>query len=510
MLKVTSIKQFLLLAIIGLVVISGTITLVANYEETQEQVEELFDAELAQMARVLQSILISQLKRTNLESLKQALVYEDFSAAEELEGEEDHHHEYTDLGHKYEKKLAFQVWHDDGRMLIHTKSAEGYKFRRMDAGFHVLKGEGSNWRTFTLHDTQLKAWIQVAQRADVRSELVGEIALQSIWPSLVLIVLLIIGIGWVVKRALTPLQDVSEQLEKRSADNLSTLSDNQYPSELKLLVAAINGLFTRLQRAMERERRFTADAAHELRTPLAATKVHLENALVAIKNDTPAPDEAQKNVWKEGKQTPPSSTPQSPLQSALQPSQLPVQQMQSLAADCIIKALTGLQRLIHLVEQLLQLSRLEQENQQLEKQNILLNDIVSAEVDAIHHYAAGKNVSVMIDNQASVSIKANSSMLHILIRNLIDNAVRYSPQDGIVNVRLSNNELIVEDQGPGIPVELRDQIFERFFRGKSSRESGSGLGLSIVQEIAQLHGMQIELSDAAGEKSGLRVQVLMS
>ena len=541
MFKVTSIKNFLLMSIIGLIIVSGTITLVINYEETQEQVEELFDAELAQMARVLQSILVNQLKGTTLATIQEALVFQDFNAADELEHLEKGHEEYTDLGHKYEKKLAFQVWHEDGRQLIHTKSAEGYQFTRMPAGFHELSGHESHWRTFTLFDPHLKIWIQVAQRADVRSELTGEIALHSLFPSSALILLLIFGISWVVSRALAPLQGMSTELGERSADNLANLTENRYPKELQILVDAINRLFTKLRNAMERERRFTADAAHELRTPLAATKVHLENALVAIGQfrqqeqagksgdvicDIKNQDIANKNIESkdiESKDIESRDTESKPPENK----KAKTNKMQAMATDSVTKAMTGLQRLIHMVEQLLQLSRLDQEHHHLEKQPTCLNELVEDEIDALSGYAAGKGVAIVFEQSPSKavagdiaetgteakqslmehSIMGNPGMLQILLRNLLDNAVRYSPKDSTVKVRLEPGRLVIEDQGPGIPAELREQIFERFYRGKSTRESGSGLGLSIVQQIAHLHGMTIELGDAENHPSGLRVTV---
>ncbi|OZG71032.1 two-component sensor histidine kinase [Hahella sp. CCB-MM4] len=497
--RVSSIKRFLLISISALIIISGLITLVTNYAETHEQVEELFDAELAQMSRLLQSILANQLKSTHLNALKQALVYEDYEDSKEMESDEEHYQEYNELGHKYEKKLAFQVWHENGQILIHTQSAKEYEYKRMPAGFHDLKVGDSAWRTFTLHDPQLRLWIQVAQRADVRSELTQQIALQSLWPSLALIVLLVFGISWVVTRGLLPLGEVSSELKQRSADNLSTLPHDHYPEELRSLVSALNDLFTRLQKAMERERRFTADAAHELRTPLAATKVHLENATTALKsledstketvenNDSNRDSEREKEKEKEKEKESNSSL------------------YRRVAGDSIDKALTGLQRLIHMVEQLLQLSRLDQENAILEKKPVQWGDLVNEEIAAVEDYAKEKGIDIAVTDNASSPIEGNPGMLRILLRNLLDNAIRYSPSGSQITIVLRQHQLIIEDQGPGIPSELREQMFERFFRGKATRESGSGLGLSISLQIAELHGATLTMSDAENGPHGLRM-----
>jgi len=328
------------------------------------------------------------------------------------------------------------------------------------------------------------------------------------------ILLLILGISWMVSRALAPLLGMSTELGERSADNLANLTENQYPQELQILVDAINRLFTKLRNAMERERRFTADAAHELRTPLAATKVHLENALVAIG---------------QCRQQEPLSNSDVESKKVATKMKVTTNKMQVMATDSITKAMTGLQRLIHMVEQLLQLSRLDQEHHHLEKQPTCLNELIEDEISALSGYATSKGVTIDFKQSPSKaftsntletgreanqplplmeqSIMGNPDMLQILLRNLLDNTVRYSPKDSTVKVRLEPGRLIIEDQGPGIPAELREQIFERFYRGKSTRESGSGLGLSIVQQIAHLHGMTIELDEAESNQGGLRVKV---
>ncbi|WP_020408608.1 ATP-binding protein [Hahella ganghwensis] len=484
-LQITSIKRFLLISISALIIISGLITLVTNYVETQEQVEELFDAELAQMSRLLQSTLANQLKSTHLSSLQQPLVYEDFGESKDMSSDEEDYDEYNELGHKYEKKLAFQVWHENGQLLIHTKSAKGYDYQRMPVGFHNLKTDDNRWRIFTLHDSKLKLWIQVAQRADGRSELTQEIALQSIWPSLILIVLLVFGVSWVVRKGLMPLGEVSSQLKQRSADNLSTLPHHHYPAELQTLVSSLNDLFTRLQKAMERERRFTADAAHELRTPLAATKVHLENATAALDALTEA-----------------SSPALSETSNEMSPTSC-----QQVAGDSVRKALTGMQRLIHMVEQLLQLSRLDQENAALEKKPISWRDLVNEELSAMEDYAGQKGIRMKVLERESSPILGNASMLRILLRNLLDNAICYSPPHSEITISLEDHQLTVEDQGPGIPPELREQMFERFYRGKATRESGSGLGLSISLQIAELHDATLSMSDTENSPTGLRMSL---
>ncbi|MBU6951134.1 ATP-binding protein [Hahella sp. HN01] len=457
-----SIKRFLLISLIAIICLGGLFTALANYHDSQEQVEELFDAELAQMARMLQSLLASQMKRTNLDHLQDALVYEDYAIDEREEAGLSDGEEYTPLGHKYEKKLAFQVWSESGKLLIQTKSAS-QGFTRHQAGFNSDKVDGEPWRTFTLFDENLRIWIQVAQQEDVRSELTEEIAEHVIWPSLLLIPIILLGVSWAVTRALKPLSTISKELKQRDYANLQVLDDANYPTELAILVDAINDLFQRLQATSDRERQFTADAAHELRTPLAGVKVHLQNAQEMAQSE-------------------------------------PV-------SDCLRKALRGLDRLIHMVEQLLQLSRLDHERALSDAQpvqiDMLCQDILRESQPLIEE----KNIRAEFNADACAPIQGNPAALSILLRNLVDNALRYSPKDSQITLQVKDKTLVIEDQGPGIPPEQRQQAMERFHRGKQQNEIGSGLGLSICQRIADLHRARISLDDRQDQQPGLRVQV---
>jgi len=270
--SIPSIKRFLLIAIISLISVMWTISTVLNFHESQEQVEEVFDAELAQMSRMLQAVITTNIKLSTNQA-PQPLSYLDKGILDEAFG----HQEYNERGHKYEKKLAFQVWNTKGKLFFENHIQLPKPFGILKPGFQTVITKQLNWRTFTLKDEDYGFWIKVAQREDVRTELTNEIAWNTTWPSLVIVPFLILILGAVIQKGLSPLRQISAELKGRDYHNLSELNESDYPKELKHMVSELNSLFERVNDTYERERRFTADAAHELRTPLSISKVHLQN-----------------------------------------------------------------------------------------------------------------------------------------------------------------------------------------------------------------------------------------
>ena len=460
--RFTSIRRFLTISIVSLLVIGGFFTSASSYYESKEQVEELFDAELAQMGRVLQSIIGSQRKERILGNVHKALIYDDYEPQSELpEGSE-----YTKFGHKYEKKLAFQVWDEQGNLLIHTKSSSLTVFDELVLGYGYVEFDDFNWRTFTLHDEKQQLWIQVAQRSDVRNELIEELAIHSVISSLILIPFLILLMSWVIRRGLSPLDAISYQLKKRSLSRLDYLDGNHYPCELEQLVDSINELFERVQSSAERERQFTADAAHELRTPLSVTKIHLQNSLLIVTD--------------------------------------------SQVKGSIEKALKGFDRLIQLVEQLLVLSRLDFETVLSDRRSTDVARLCLEQLEENQDRIEEKQINIDSIDIHNVTVLCQESAMSILVRNVLDNAIAYTKEGGQIHIELNEKGLIVNDEGSGIPEASIESVFDRFYRVPGNRQTGSGLGLSICKRIALLNGFDLSLCNRTDGIQGLSVILLFN
>ena len=443
----------MLLAIVSLITIAWLVSSTLIYHESKEQVEELFDAELAQLSRMLQAVITANINLSH-QSNPQPLAYLDKQVLDSAFGNQ----EYNAQGHKYEKKLAFQVWDTQGQLFFENTTSLATSFSNLEPGFQTDNTHTAKWRSFTLKDNDLGFWIKVAQREDVRTELTNEIAWNTTWPNLAIMPLLMLILGGLIQKGLSPLHLISTELIERDYNNLTELKVSNYPKELKLMVRELNNLFLRVNASRQRERRFTADAAHELRTPLSISKVHLQNI----------------------QQVSPSAQ----------------------VSDFVSKALVGINRLIHMVQQLLILSRLDaQEEEQKTTINLaLLCHEVSLEIKQI---PALSNHKINITSPATVNISANEASLHILLRNLFDNACRYANKDTTIEIVISDSTLSILNECPPIEDKTLALLFERFKRGGDNKQQGSGLGLSICLQICQLNQFSLSLDNRKDGIEGL-------
>ncbi|OHC71363.1 MAG: hypothetical protein A2045_17110 [Rhodocyclales bacterium GWA2_65_20] len=307
--------------------------------------------------------------------------------------------------------------------------------------------------------------VRAPENDEERHELVNRIAWRLIAPALFGLPLLGAWVWLATRRSLVPLVAVAAQIAGRDPTRLHAIVPESAPEEIRPLVEAINGLFGRVEAALESERQFTADAAHELRTPLAALAAQAQVA-------TRARDETERN-----------------------------HALEQLTA--------GMARATRLVDQLLTLARIDPEQEAKPPATVQL-DRLAEEVCAGHGpQALAKDIALELD-AAPVAIPADADLLRILLRNLVDNAIRYTPSDGRVNVTVAacgdGARLAVSDTGPGIPPAERDRVFERFSRLAGQDTEGSGLGLSIVRRIAELHGARVKLEPGGGG-AGLVVTV---
>lgn len=434
-----SIKRRLLVVLLLVTLLAWGVTLVFSYRDTRHELDELLDGHLAQSA----SLLIAQVGHE----------------ADDLDTE------HAPPLHRYSRNVAFQVWEKGQKLVLHSASAPNTPLSSTHEGFSNSDIDGKPWRVFSAWDDTRRFLIQVGERREARDALAGTVAENLLRPMLFTLPVLGLLIWFGVARGLRPLQSLSGQVAQRRADNLAPLEDDIVPAEVLPLVEGLNQLFARLRDSLDAERRFTADAAHELRTPLAAIMSQAQVARAAA-----ADAERQR------------------------------------ALDNVV---LGCTRAARLVDQLLTLARLEPERLK-PGESCDLRALATEVIAELAPAAVGKNIELQLAEGAAVRVPGVAPLLGILLRNLIDNAIRYSPSASRVQVAIvrhdDNAVLSVADQGPGIPPEARELVWERFYRVLGTEQSGSGLGLSIVKRIADLHRAHVSLAPGEGDK-GLRVQV---
>lgn len=337
-------------------------------------------------------------------------------------------------------------------------------------GYADVRAGGQQWRTYGL--ATLEGVIQIAQPVRVRESLARGAALRVVIPLLLLLPLLGAAVVGVVGSGLRPLRRVAGEVQRRDVHSLAPIAAAPLPQEIAPLVNELNRLLTRLNAAFQTQRAFVADAAHELRSPLTALRLELQ--LLDRAPDEAARHEARANLG------------------------------------------AAVERAIHLVGQLLTLARNEPREPVGELTAIALEQPVAEGIADVHALAAARGIELTLEADPAV-VQGEREALRMLVRNLVDNAVRYTPEGGRVRVRVRTRGdalsgvraepalLEVSDSGPGIAAADRERAFDRFYRRVGSPQGGSGLGLAIVKAIADRHGADVRLGDAAD--GGLLVTV---
>ncbi|WP_417777938.1 ATP-binding protein [Stutzerimonas xanthomarina] len=461
-----SIRNRTLVLVLGILLLSLSLISWRSYRDARHEIEELFDAQLAHSARLVQGLVMRDMNPQARNALQQA-----------LDAAVNARRDQGVPGHDYETKLGFQVYATDGSSLLQSAGAphgalqrlagadSASPFSHLSGGYHDVQLDGHTWRLFLLHDREDDLWILLSERGDVRGELVGKIARRSLLPDLVglpLLALLIwLAVGW----GLRPLAHMAQLLKSRDPDNLAPLLLAPLPQELEPVAASLNRLLQQVNQLVEREKRFIADAAHELRTPLAVLRIHAQNA-------QQAGSEADRD-------------------------------------EALRQLVTGVDRTTRVVTQLLTLARLEPSAQQLRLAPLDMRRLTRDTLAELTPLAIARKqeLTLDVDEHSDCSLTGDAASLATLLQNLVGNALAYTPTGGRIEVQLrstaENLILEVADSGPGIAPELRAQLFERFVRLGDGQ--GAGLGLSIVARIAELHGATVELLDSA--LGGLRAVV---
>ena len=369
--------------------------------------------------------------------------------------------EAFDSGDGFE--LYIQIWGPDGVQLY--RSARSALPPRAVLGFSDVRVEGSRYRVYSVQNRFQT--VQIAQDMDAREARARAMAWRATWPLALMAPLLMLAVAWVIRRSLAPVQRMRRQVASRAADDLSPLETQGLPDEVRPLVQELNLLFDRVQQAFEAQKSFVADAAHELRSPLTALKLQA-HALGR------AGDEA--------------------------------------ARDAAVQRLNqGIDRAIALVEQMLVLARQEaQAGQGQAARPVDLQALVRDGITAVLPQAQARGIDLGVLEGDPVVVPGHPDSLAVLLRNLLDNAIKYSPAQGQVDVGLRQQggtaSLVVEDSGPGIPEAERARVLDRFYRVPDAPARGSGLGLAIVKTIADQHGATLLLG-VSERLGGLRVEL---
>ena len=357
-------------------------------------------------------------------------------------------------GFAEDKQNGISVWNADGRLLLSDKRGKEIPFRKISGFTNIGKPwQEKSLRVIYYHDGKTGQTVAVAQPWRNRLEILWNIVWAHLAASLLVLPLMVLLLHLAVKRSIYPLKELASELSERRADNLVPVS-RAVPQETQTLVDALNRLFARVQTSIEREQRFTSDAAHELRSPLAALKVQTE---VLALSDT-----------------------------AEQPYHL--QQIQQ-----------SLNRAEHLINQLLTLARLDPEQGLKNTAPIHWESLSSQVLQNTNLSAREKRIRLKREFLAKPPLlQGDDALLQLMLRNLLDNAVRYSPENSEVGLYFHADRIEVRDQGTGIAPEHLSRIKERFYRPAGQNAQGSGLGLSIAEHIAKLHGLTLKLENRDG------------
>lgn len=416
-------------------------TLALSYRDARREVLQLFDAHLAQAA----SLLAAQ------------------SGVELDEIDTDH---APDL-HKYARSVSFQIWHEGKRLGLHSANAPAEALGTREEGFSDRDIAGVQWRVFTSWDQAHENLIYVGERAATRDHLLREMIEHLLKPMLFALPLLALLLWLAVRMGLRPLERVTGEIARRHPQRLDAVDATGAPSEVRPLIGQLNQLLSRIAKSLDNTRRFTADAAHELRTPLAAIRGQAQVALASKEHDEQA--------------------------RALQ------------------QVLRGCDLATHLIEQLLTLARLDASSQPA-REPVDLHALTAEVLAEVAASAVNTDVEVALEEGDAIQISVQPGLIRILLRNLLDNAIRYSPpgSEVCVAIHLDGTNAVVDvlDSGPGIPADQLARIFDRFYRVLGSAQSGSGLGLSIAQRIAEIHGGSIHIQ-ARENGVGLRVRTTL-
>lgn len=443
-----SIRTFLLINLLISVISFGSLTVITHCFFDSKKINQYGDQQLISSAS-LAEVLLSKRERISSNTSKPITL-----TCSDLKNQCD--------------KINLHVWDKNGQLIVSLPDNSKQPFTKI-ADFSDQKIDNINWRVFVTTNDVTGLTVAVAERYNNRHILQKEIIIYTTTIILFCLFILAILIWFIVGNALKSIQKITNSLKHRAPASLTKLKTETVPREVQPLVDELNILFQKLQEAFVREERFSSDAAHELRTPLAALRAHVHVALNATSKE-----ERDRSLH---------------------------------------KIITGIDRSTHVINQLLILARTTKIKSLVSKlEPVSLNKEAQTVIADLVPIAQKKNIEIeLIDKSKKQKIIGDPITINVLIRNLIDNAIRYIDHDhGLISViiELTRKQVILKviDNGPGIPKDLREAVFERFFRIADNNIQGSGLGLNIVKQVLQQHNAEIKLN-AAKTGHGLEVAV---
>lgn len=433
-------RRLVVASLVCMLLIFGGIGFAAH-TVAREESEELFSARLATSARVLEALVARQLSSA---SLSRPLV---ITLPRELEVATSN--EPETYGHRYETKVAFQIWRDDGTLLARSASAPVEALAPPRAGFSEHPTGATLWQVFVLRSGNM--WVMTAEKDEVRQELADYIGMSIIAPLVVGGLFMLAVVNFLLLRSMRPLKELATRIAARKPDSLDPVELPGSPSELAPIIVELNHLLDRIKAAFAREQRFINAAAHEIRTPVAAVQLHIENAL----RSSSAAEQA----------------------SALE------------------SALAGARRTSKLAEQLLALGRISARSDDYQLQRLSMMEVCCDVIGTLEPLLERRGQTIGLEAPDDCHVWGEPSQLRRLLQNLIDNASIHGAPMGEVQVRLARQGelavLTVANDGAPIPDDELGKLFTPYYRVPGAVPGGHGLGLAIVKEIADQHHASI-------------------
>ena len=366
--------------------------------------------------------------------------------------------------------LAFAIFSKQGkRLLTDGRNGDNFVFDN-EIGFAkgYMLNDDDEWRIFWQPVANGDLIIAVGQELEYREELINEMIFGQMWIWFASLPILIIVLTWLIHKELQPIKRLSQEVQSRKSGDVSLLNTQSLPLEILPLVQNLNQFFDRTSAMLQRERRFTSDAAHELRSPLAALRIQTEVAQLAD-------DNAQ------------------------------------LREQALCHLTQGIDRASQLIEHLLMLSKLDNLQELEEIQPLDWKGIIQSLIAERYFLAEKRQITLTFEKEAELKEKQGQPILiSLMLRNLIDNAIKYCPEGTKISVKMTACQIIVEDNGGGVEPDDLKKLGQRFYRPAGQNEKGSGLGLSIVMRIAELHRLKVRLENVMEQNQRIGLKAIIT
>lgn len=436
-----SLRVKLILFITGMLFLACLITTCLSYFEVKSSLKQVFDSQQLLFAKRLATLNIHSSMTPPTSYVKFPKIKDDDIKA--LDYDDD--------------ALAFAIFNRQGEMILND-GEEGRKFYFYGGFFPTQKhramiNEQGKWRILWLLSNDNRTIIAVGQKLNYQRNILIDLIFKQAITWLIIFIITTIFIVLFIGRSFQPIKVLANKIANRKPDEDTTIGMQGIAKEIQPFIQALNKLFSRISSMITHERQFISDAAHELRTPLAALRVQTEVAQLSSDD--------------------------------------PISQQRALN-----NLIIGIDRTTHLVDQLLTLSRLDSLEIQDELQDIRWLELIHHVVDELSPLAQQKQITIQIDELAAHQIiVGHPLLLSILVRNLINNAIRYIPHDSLITITIKQHMIVFSDNGPGVDANILARLGERFYRPAGQKEKGSGLGLSIVKKVAELHKITVSFDN---------------